>query len=210
MKMEHKAAYIAGGATIVAALVAALLPVVFNVESKPNAAIGDNSSNNNVVQGAAGDVTINQKVNELGEIRGLDADAMKQSLVSGCETLNDYFVTERNFDVDSIDTLIGDAWVRKQQFISYFGAEEHRRVMDLVDEFQPLYIEYIPGLYWFSERGEVFKNQQTAATDGALGDEQYAKMDAMYRARMDAAKPALVDVTGRLCERFRNLSYIKK
>ncbi len=208
MKLDSKAAYLAAGATVLAAIIASVVPLVFSVDTnKPSSTItGDN---NNVVQGAKGDVTIDQRVNDLGTIDRKAAASMKQSLVSGCETMLDYFVTEKNFDVDSVDTLIGEPWVNKQEFISYFGAEEQRAVMEIVNEFNPAYIEYIPGVYWFSERGDVFRDQQTAATGGQLGGDQYATMDAMYREKMDAVKPKLVDVTTRMCAKFRGLEYVE-
>ena len=195
MKIEHKTAYIAAGATVAAALIASVVPLVFNVESKPRAAI-ENGSNNNIVQGAAGDVRIDQRINELGAIREASAKAMKQGLVSGCRTMESYFVDDRAFDVDSLDTLIGDVWTQKQEFISYYGAEPQRQAMEIVDAMNPYYLDYIVGAEWFNKNRTAYQTQE---------DRDYSVVDERFRAMMDGSKPDLVAYSAKLCTLFERL-----
>ena len=207
MKINNKTAYIAGGATILAALVASVVPLVFSIDNnEPNANI-ENGNNNTIIQGAQ-DVTIDQTVNnDLDAIRGFEAASLKESILSGCQTLNGYFADGTYFNVDSVDTLIGSIWVQKEKFVSYFGAENQRIAMEYVNDIQPRYLEYIVGLEYFRQNRAIMEAQmerrnldRPPSEEGRrIQKEGYEKMDAQYQQSMDEARPHLVSLTSDLC-----------
>lgn len=210
-EFNQKTAYIAAGATIIAALIASLVPLIFTIDTdKPSASIDGN--NNNVVQGAR-DVTIDQRVNDLDVMRDFEAQSLQSSLVSGCQTLNGYFVNEKFFDVDSVDTLIGPIWVQKEKFISYFGAENQRIAMQYVDQLNPPYLEYIVGLEYFRGNREIMLSRHQSEKDSYLSEEEqeaiigegFSEADLIFKEKMDTSRPQLVAITNDLCDHLSSL-----
>jgi hypothetical protein len=198
--MEIKTAYILGSATILAAVIAVAGNALLGENSKtPTASIEGQGNNLNVVQGAR-DVTISQNVNEISKLREYEASSFKQSLVSGCNTMNDYFVSRTNFNVDSIDTLVGSIWVQKEKYISYFGPSSQRSSMEIIKRINPLYIKWMPGVY-------AMHNQQKVTPNGTNA-ERMKKVTKSMLVKTDEAQPLLVKETERLCRHLQDLAIV--
>jgi len=189
MKSKTKSAYIIGGATVLAAII---YSVQNFVDSGPDASI-ENGSNNTIIQ-SDGDVNIETKVNDLSEIRKYDAESMKQSLVSGCQTLESKLTNNAMYDLDSVPNLIGTPYSDKGRFISLFGAEQHQSVMEVMATFDERYVEMVPALGYFAYMRD---SMMTDAID---------TLDDVYQQQVDESLPLLLASTRRLCEKFENLS----
>ncbi|MEM9622522.1 MAG: hypothetical protein AAF993_12785 [Pseudomonadota bacterium] len=143
MESQNKNAAIIGGSSL---LVAAL--GIFGALNYQSEVSNIEGNNNTVIQDTKGDVIIDQSVNnDLSKIREYEANSMKESLISGCSTMREYFENGEFFDVDSVDTLVGSVRSQKTKFVSFFGSDAERTASDILKRFNKHYLDYIPGLY---------------------------------------------------------------
>lgn len=190
--MKIRSAYITAGGIIIAAIIGVIGSAFLN-NNNQEPKININGNNSNIVQNAR-DVSIEQNINEISKLKEYEANALKQSLSSGCLTMLDYFENLRNFNLDHPASLIGSIWVQKERFISFFGANKQKEAMRHVDKIQTLYVEFIPGI-------AVMHNQN------GMDFPEEVKEKIINKTKQ--IQPQLVTETQNLCDHIDTLKFIQ-
>lgn len=203
MESRTKNAAIIGGSSVVVAVLG--LIGALNYQSNSSNIDGNN---NNVIQDTEGDVIIDQSINnDLSKIREYEANSMKESLVSGCATMREYFENREFFDVDSIDTLIGSVRSQKTKFVSYFGSDAERTASEILKRFNRHYLEYIPGLYAMHIGTANLVDTSAAESLGVDTEAVHRSADQKMSADMELARKGLILETSLLCQHFNSLEF---